>query len=597
MRTEALLLGMIMVIIYIAWSLQADAKDIIVDKSGGGDFTTISEAIENAVDGDRIIVRPGIYQENVLVDKNISIEGENRETTVIEASSDGHTVKLYKLTHCTISNLTIRNAIGTGNDNIYLDECSNVTICDCTIRNSASSDGISLYRCSYITITNCSILSNKQGNGIFFIFSSNCVVKNNNISGNQVGIFLQYQSCDNTISGNIIKENGYIGVRISASGTSTYSPSGNVITENIFTLNGQNAEDTTDGLNFWYNPETKRGNYWDDYQGKDANNDGIGDTPYQIPGGNNQDIYVLGFFQGGGGASQNKKPVANAGGDYYGEVNKPVYLDASKSYDSDGYIVSYTWDFGDGTSGSGKKVSHTYAAPGDYTVTLTVEDDDGAVDTDTAVVHIYETIMNLKPVPIITVKSHAHVGELIEFNASKSYDPDGSIASYVWKFGDGKVDYGKTVFHSYSTPGVYRVELVVVDNDGFSNSTTRNITIYSSSSGGAGVKAHLSIEPDTAYVNSIVIFNATGSEGEIEVYIWEFGDGNNLTTSSPMCNHTYSKPGTYFVNLTVVGPDGETDKVSEIVVIKESWKKDTPGFGIPLALLSFIIIIIMRRRT
>lgn len=595
MRTEALLLGMIAVTILIAWSLRANAKDIIVDKSGGGDFTTISEAIANAVDGDRIIVRSGVYNENLLVDKNVSIEGENRETTIIEASSNGHTVKLYKLAHCTISNLTIQNAIGTGNDNIYLDECSNVTIRDCTIRDSASSDGISLYRCSHITITNCSILSNKQGNGIFFIFSSHCTVKNNNISKNQVGIFLQYQSSDNTISGNVIRENGYIGVRISASGASAYSPSGNVITENVFIANGQNAEDTTDGLNLWYNPETEKGNYWDDYQGKDANNDGVGDTPYQIPGGNNQDIYVLGFFQGGG-ASQNKKPIANAGGDYYGEVNEPVCLDASKSYDPDGTIVSYTWDFGDGTSGSGKKVSHTYAAPGDYTVTLTVRDDDGAVDTDTAVVHIHETAVNQKPVPVITMKSHAHVGELVEFNASKSYDPDGSIISYVWRFGDGKADYGKTVYHSYSTSGVYRVELVVVDDDGFSNSTIKNITIYSSSDG-AGVKAHLSVEPSTAYVNSIVIFNATGSEGDIETYIWEFGDGNNLTTSSPVCNHTYSKPGTYFVNLTVVGPGGETDNVSEIVVIKESWKKDIPGFGILLTLFLLVIIVIMRRRT
>ncbi|KAA0013936.1 MAG: PKD domain-containing protein, partial [Thermoplasmata archaeon] len=117
------------------------------------------------------------------------------------------------------------------------------------------------------------------------------------------------------------------------------------------------------------------------------------------------------------------------------------------------------------------------------------------------------------------------------------------------------------------------------------------------SSDGAGVKAHLSVEPSTAYVNSIVIFNATGSEGDIETYIWEFGDGNNLTTSSPVCNHTYSKPGTYFVNLTVVGPGGETDNVSEIVVIKESWKKDIPGFGILLTLFLLVIIVIMRRRT
>ena len=71
-----------------------------------------------------------------------------------------------------------------------------------------------------------------------------------------------------------------------------------------------------------------------------------------------------------------------------GDAPLTVELDASASDDSDGTLVGYAWDFGDGTTGSGVIVSHTYATAGDYTVELTVTDDDGAVDTETATVNV-----------------------------------------------------------------------------------------------------------------------------------------------------------------------------------------------------------------
>ena len=60
-----------------------------------------------------------------------------------------------------------------------------------------------------------------------------------------------------------------------------------------------------------------------------------------------------------------------------------VNFDGSGSYDPDGEIVSYDWDFGDGTTDSGETVSHTFSDPGMHTVTLTVTDDQGATDLDT----------------------------------------------------------------------------------------------------------------------------------------------------------------------------------------------------------------------
>ena len=79
----------------------------------------------------------------------------------------------------------------------------------------------------------------------------------------------------------------------------------------------------------------------------------------------------------------NLPPVSDPNGPYMGIEGQPVSFDGSGSYDPDGTIVSYDWNFGDGNTGSGVSPSHTYAAAGSYIVNLTVTDDDGASDTAT----------------------------------------------------------------------------------------------------------------------------------------------------------------------------------------------------------------------
>lgn len=74
----------------------------------------------------------------------------------------------------------------------------------------------------------------------------------------------------------------------------------------------------------------------------------------------------------------NRAALCAAGGPYAGEAGAPVAFDASGSSDADGQIVSYEWDFGDGSAGSGAGAEHAYAAAGAYVVRLCVTDDDGA---------------------------------------------------------------------------------------------------------------------------------------------------------------------------------------------------------------------------
>ncbi len=155
-----------------------------------------------------------------------------------------------------------------------------------------------------------------------------------------------------------------------------------------------------------------------------------------------------------------------------------VHFDASESYDPDGTIVSYAWDFGDDASSATVSDWHWYSAPGTYTVTLTVTDDDGATDTEVRTVQVGPT--NQPPVASFGFSPPSPViGEQIVLNATSSYDPDGTIVSYLWDLdGDGSDDTsGQIAYVRYYSAGIAQIRLTVVDNAGFSSTTTLTIPI------------------------------------------------------------------------------------------------------------------------
>ena len=151
-----------------------------------------------------------------------------------------------------------------------------------------------------------------------------------------------------------------------------------------------------------------------------------------------------------------------------------VSLDGSGSSDLEGSIVSYSWDYGDGSPlGSGITSSHIYNTPGTYTVTLTVSD--GSL-TGSATTTITVTAPNTAPTASFTATPTSGEAPLtVSLDGSGSSDLEGSIVSYSWDYGDGSpLGSGVTSSHIYNTPGTYTVTLTVSDGSLTGSATTIN---------------------------------------------------------------------------------------------------------------------------
>jgi len=232
------------------------------------------------------------------------------------------------------------------------------------------------------------------------------------------------------------------------------------------------------------------------------------------------------------------------------------------SIDVDGLIVSYSWDFGDGTTGTGVTASHEYVKPGTYTVELTVTDDRQATHSVTEKIRV---IANTPPIASMTISETVGIAPLqIEFRAVASSDPDGELISYKWDFGDGTTGTGVTTSHEYVKAGKYTVKLTVTDNGQATHSTTEEIQVIANTS----PTASMTVTPRSGTAPLTVEFDASGScdvDGSIESYKWDFGDGT--TGSGVTASHEYMESGTYTVKLTVADNGQATHSTTEEIQV------------------------------
>lgn len=148
--------------------------------------------------------------------------------------------------------------------------------------------------------------------------------------------------------------------------------------------------------------------------------------------------------------------------------------DAASSDDPDGQIVAWSWDFGDGSTGTGIQVSHAYAVAGTYQVTLTVNDDDGATHVASRTVTVGGPVANQPPTAAFTTQVDGLTATL---DGRGSSDSDGSVSTWVWDFGDGSSGSGEQTSHAYGAAGSYDVTLTVTDDEGADAALTRTVTV------------------------------------------------------------------------------------------------------------------------
>jgi PKD repeat protein len=163
----------------------------------------------------------------------------------------------------------------------------------------------------------------------------------------------------------------------------------------------------------------------------------------------------------------------------------PVTFSSAGSTDADGRIVSFAWAFGDGGTSSEPFPAYTYPTPGAYVVTLTVTDDDGASASAALTVVVSAPPVNKPPVAVLTASATSGVAPInVAFSSAGSADPDGSIASFAWTFGDGTSSGDGNPSHTYAAVGSFVVSLTVTDNAGASATTSLTIVVSAAPSRG-----------------------------------------------------------------------------------------------------------------
>jgi len=235
-----------------------------------------------------------------------------------------------------------------------------------------------------------------------------------------------------------------------------------------------------------------------------------------------------------------------AGGDKCNDYT----FDGTRSSAMGSQKLNYNWDFGDGTTSDKAVVTHHYEKAGEYTVKLTVTDQSGLpcdMGITTQIVKV-----NTPPNAIFNGPDSICAGSEVTFDASSTTSGSGKNLTYNWTFGDGTSAEGVRVKKTFEKGGMYKVQLLVDDNQGTECSggcAYLDVKVNTAPTANAGNDITMTcLRPGTPYT---VTLSGSGSDadGDDLTYTWNFGDG--ATATGARASHTYEKSGTYKATLIV----------------------------------------------
>lgn len=235
-----------------------------------------------------------------------------------------------------------------------------------------------------------------------------------------------------------------------------------------------------------------------------------------------------------------------------------VHFDATSSTDLNDQIVSFAWDFGDGSTADGQTASHTFAAAGEYEIVLTARDSKGDSTNAVHALPVYTPATPVADFSILpqTVGAPLRAGDIVRFQDESSHGP-AEITERRWEFDDGAIAEGECVPHEYASAGTYVVRLAVVDAQGSPAERSETVAVVS-----RAPTADFIVVTDHPSEGESTAFDASASsdsDGEVASFLWDFeGDGTtDMVTGEPRVEHTFEASGHFAPELIVEDADGD----------------------------------------
>jgi PKD repeat protein len=223
---------------------------------------------------------------------------------------------------------------------------------------------------------------------------------------------------------------------------------------------------------------------------------------------------------------------------------------------SSGEIDTWLWDFGDGNTSTSRNPTHTYPYVGLYSVSLTIAND---TENNTRIIEDYIEVIQPPDPPISDFTADVTVGTeplTVNFIDLSSNDP----LTWFWEFGEGSTSTIRNPSFTYYYPGIYDVALTTTSQGGSSDTEIKEAFIEVTAS---VPQPDFNGTPTSGVIPLQVSFNDL-SEGTIESWLWDFGDGNTSYEQNP--EYIYSESGIFSVSLTVTGPGGTESIIKEAYI-------------------------------